>query len=53
MAEHLRAKAIDKTMTNGPAVEGQPVPVQMKAWAAFTNTKSSKWEITLEDLQIL
>lgn len=32
MAEHLRAKANDRyTQPNGPAINGQPVPVQSKA----------------------
>lgn len=38
MAEHLRAKANDRyTQPNGPAINGQPVPVQSKAWNSPQN----------------
>ena len=38
MAEHLRAKANDRyTQPNGPAINGQPVPVQSKAWNSSQN----------------
>lgn len=39
MAEHLRAKANDRyTQPNGPAINGQPVPVQSKAWKTLLKT---------------
>lgn len=31
MAEHIRYKANEKPMVNGPAIAGQQVPVQQKA----------------------
>lgn len=47
MAEHLRAKANDRyTQPNGPAINGQPVPVQSKAWKTCLKTmycEENKW----------